>query len=144
MRKIISLYLLDIRSGTFCYRTFSYIWAAPWQNQQNEFATSMDPGPAWASVQSDLGPCCSLSISLLVIGFVSEQHGSWSDYADAQAGLDPCWSKTHYVGFVVTRLIWKSCALKIWYIFNFLLLLNFSSDTSIRIWILSESFWNYR
>jgi hypothetical protein len=25
--------------------------------------------------------------------------------ADAQAGLDPCWSPTHYVGFVVTRLI---------------------------------------
>jgi hypothetical protein len=24
---------------------------------------------------------------------------------DAQAGLDPCWSQTHYVGFVVTRLI---------------------------------------
>jgi hypothetical protein len=22
-----------------------------------------------------------------------------------QAGLDPCWSQTHYVGFVVTRLI---------------------------------------
>jgi hypothetical protein len=25
---------------------------------------------------------------------------------DAQAGLDPCWSQTHYVGFVVTRLIY--------------------------------------
>jgi hypothetical protein len=24
---------------------------------------------------------------------------------DAQAGLDPCWSQTHYVGFVMTRLI---------------------------------------
>jgi hypothetical protein len=24
----------------------------------------------------------------------------------AQAGLDPCWSQTHYVGFVVTRLIY--------------------------------------
>jgi hypothetical protein len=23
----------------------------------------------------------------------------------AQAGLDPCWSQTHYVGFVLTRLI---------------------------------------
>jgi hypothetical protein len=23
---------------------------------------------------------------------------------DAQAGLYPCWSQTHYVGFVVTRL----------------------------------------
>jgi hypothetical protein len=33
----------------------------------------MDPDqPA----QSDQDPCCSLSVSLLVIGFVSEQHGS--------------------------------------------------------------------
>jgi hypothetical protein len=24
----------------------------------------------------------------------------------AQVGLDPCWSQTHYVGFVVTRLKW--------------------------------------
>jgi hypothetical protein len=23
---------------------------------------------------------------------------------DAQAGLDPCWSQTHYVGFVMARL----------------------------------------
>jgi hypothetical protein len=26
----------------------------------------------------------------------------------AQAGLDPCWSQTHYVGFVMTRLIYLS------------------------------------
>jgi hypothetical protein len=25
---------------------------------------------------------------------------------DAQAGLDPCWWQTHYVGFVMTRLIY--------------------------------------
>jgi hypothetical protein len=24
---------------------------------------------------------------------------------NVQAGLDPCWSQTHYVGFVMTRLI---------------------------------------
>jgi hypothetical protein len=26
----------------------------------------------------------------------------------AQAGLDPCWSQTHYVGFVMTRLKYVS------------------------------------
>jgi hypothetical protein len=36
---------------------------------------------------------------------VSEQHGSWSDCSNAQAGMDPCWSQMHYVGFVMTRLI---------------------------------------
>jgi hypothetical protein len=47
----------------------------------------------------------SLSVSVLVIGFVSEQHGSLSDCMDAQAGLNPCWSQTDYVGIVMTRLI---------------------------------------
>jgi hypothetical protein len=37
-------------------------------------------------------------------GVVSEQHGSWSDCADEEASLDPCWSQTHYVGFVIARL----------------------------------------
>jgi hypothetical protein len=50
--------------------------------------------PDCASMQSDQDPCCSLSVSLLVIELVSEQHGSLSDCADAQAGLDPCWSQT--------------------------------------------------
>jgi hypothetical protein len=59
------------------------------------------------SAQSDQDPCCSLSVSLLIIGLISEQHGSWSDCADAQAGLDPCWSQIHNVGFVMTRLIYR-------------------------------------
>jgi hypothetical protein len=76
------------------------IWAAPWQNEHNGESRS-----ACASAQFDQDPCCSLSVSLLIIGFVSEQHGFWSDCADAQACLDPCWSQTHYVGFVTARLI---------------------------------------
>jgi hypothetical protein len=31
--------------------------------------------PAYASTQSDQDSCCALSVSLPVIGFVSEQHG---------------------------------------------------------------------
>jgi hypothetical protein len=41
--------------------------------------------PTCASAQYDQDPCCS--VSLLVIEYVSEQHGSWSDYADAQAAM---------------------------------------------------------
>jgi hypothetical protein len=69
----------------------------------------MDPDqPAHPpDAQSDQDPCCSLLVSLLVIGFVSKQHGSWSDCVDGQAGLDPCWSQIHYVGFVVKRLKWS-------------------------------------
>jgi hypothetical protein len=65
------------------------------QNQHSEFAPSMDPDqPAHP-------------LSLIRIHAVSEQHGSWSDCADAQAGRDQCWSQTHNVGFVVTQL--KCC-----------------------------------
>jgi hypothetical protein len=55
--------------------------------------------------QSDQDPCRSLTNPITSRETDSEQHVSWSDCADAQAGLDPCWSQTHYVGFVVTRLI---------------------------------------
>jgi hypothetical protein len=51
--------------------------------------------PAW----SDQDPCCSLTNSITSRETDSEQHGSWSDFADAQAGMDPCWSQTHYIGF---------------------------------------------
>jgi hypothetical protein len=29
-------------------------------------------------------------------------------YADGQAGLDPCWSQMHYVGFVIDFLKYRS------------------------------------
>jgi hypothetical protein len=74
------------------------IWAASWQNQHNGFATSMDPDqPA----QSDQDPCRLLTNHITRQETDTEQHGSWSDCADAQAGLDPCWS----VGFVMTQII---------------------------------------
>jgi hypothetical protein len=45
-----------------------------------------------------------------------EQHGSWSDCVDVQAGLDPCWSQTHYIGFFMTRLKCKNDFQVDWYI----------------------------
>jgi hypothetical protein len=53
-----------------------------------------------ASAQSDQDPCCSLSVSALVIELV--KLTAW--ILIRQAGLDPYWSQTHYVGFVMTRL----------------------------------------
>jgi hypothetical protein len=63
--------------------------------------------PACASAQSDQDPFCLLSVSLVVIGFVSEQHGSWSNCADVwvQAGRKPiCWfchSAAHKLKYIV-------------------------------------------
>jgi hypothetical protein len=65
--------------------------------------------PAWIQTSLRIHTVWSGSMlfaisSLLVIGFVIKQHGTWWECADAQAGLDPCWSQTHNDGFVVTQL----------------------------------------
>jgi hypothetical protein len=65
--------VLNFRVHTL-FNKVKHIWAVSRQNQHSAFATSM----------------CrihSLSVSLLsTIELVSEQHGSWSDCADAHAG----------------------------------------------------------
>jgi hypothetical protein len=66
--------------------------------------TSLRVRAVWSG--SMLFICCSLTNSITNTETDSEQHGSWPDCADAQAGLDPCWLQTHYVGFVMTRLIY--------------------------------------
>jgi hypothetical protein len=64
--------------------------------------------PAWIQISLRILAVWSGSM-LFAISFstcyrvVSEQHEYWSDCADAQAGLDQCWSQTHYIGFVMTR-----------------------------------------
>jgi hypothetical protein len=80
-----------------CEDASSGIWAAPCQNLHNAFVTRMDPDQ----------PAYPHSLIRVCHTVCSEQHGSWSDCADAKAGLDPCWSQTNFVGFVMARLIWR-------------------------------------
>jgi hypothetical protein len=68
--------------------------------------------PAWIQTSLHIHAVWSGSMLFAIsfstcYGLVSEQHESWSDCLDAQAGLDPCWSQIHYVGFVMTQLICK-------------------------------------
>jgi hypothetical protein len=79
-------------------------WAASWQNQHSAFATSMDPVQP-AHPRSLIRIHAVRLPNLLQL----EEHGTRSDCADAQAGLDPCWSQSHYVGFVVTWLKYWKC-----------------------------------
>jgi hypothetical protein len=44
----------------------------------------------------------SLTVSLRIF---EPSHDKTNIVRLRPAGLDPCWSQTHYVGFVVTRLI---------------------------------------
>jgi hypothetical protein len=86
------------------YQCKFFIWAASWQKQHSAFATSMDPDqPVHPRSLIRIHAVC-LPTLLTSRETDSKQHGSWSDCADAQAGLDPCWSQMHYVAFVMTRL----------------------------------------
>jgi hypothetical protein len=81
----------------------------------------------------------AISFSTCNIEYVSEQHASWSDCADAQAGPDPCWPQTHYVGFVVMQLIsWYTLYLggkSIWWDFldNYPVITYFSTTDQLLI-----------
>ena len=81
-------------------------WAATWQNQQNECAPSEDsdqPGhslSAWRKLGS--------------LATHWAQSEDWSDWADAQADLSLRWAHTHFVGFVMSWLIFRTVTGSIW------------------------------
>jgi hypothetical protein len=80
--------------------------------------------PAW--IQTSLHICAVWSGSMLfAISFPTCNRVCKRTAMDAQAGLDPCWSQTHYVGFVVTQfkcfisLFCNQSHNKIWFSFSF-------------------------
>ena len=87
-------------------RIFMEIWAASRQNQQNDCAPIEDsdqPGhlPSLIRVFAvRMMKAWTLSYPL------SAQRRLWSDWADAQTDLSLRWVHSHFVGFVMSRLIW--------------------------------------
>ena len=88
------------------------IWAALWQNQQScMFAqrtlitACMGIHPVWSesslSTWRKLGPLAS-SYPL------NAQRRLWSDWADAQTDLSLGWAHSHFVGFIMRRLIYQT------------------------------------
>ena len=80
-------------------------WAATWQNQQGDCAPSED------SDQPGHPPSLIRDFAVRTVGSKGPKLSSfgqrrlWSDCADAQADLSLRWAHTHFVGFVVSRLI---------------------------------------
>ena len=81
-------------------------WATTCQNQQNECASSKDsdqPGHPPSLIRV----FAVRMKKLWVLSYpLSAQWRPWSDWADAQADLSLRWAHTHFVGFVMSRLIW--------------------------------------
>ena len=82
------------------------LWAASWQNQQNDIA------PSEGSDQPGHPPHL---LRVFAVRWVAKDPRSlhadsedWSDWADAQAYLSLRWAHTHFVGFVMSRLRFPS------------------------------------
>ena len=82
------------------------IWATTWQNQQNECAPSEDSDqhghpPSLIRVFAvRMKKPCVLSYPLCA------KWRLWSDWVDAQADRNLRWAHTHFVGFVMSWLIY--------------------------------------
>ena len=89
------------------------IWAATWQNQQSDCAPSEDsdqPGhpPSLIRVFAvRMKKAWFLSYPL------SAQRRLWSDWAGVKADQSLRWEHSHFVAFVMSRLIWIA-----WYLMH--------------------------
>ena len=81
------------------------IWAASWQNQQNEWAPSDDSDQPWHPPSLIRVFAVCMRTAWVLSYPLSAQRRLWSDWADAQADLSLRWAQGHFVGFVMRRLI---------------------------------------
>ena len=83
------------------------IWAATWQNQQNECTPSEDSDqPGHPPSQSLIRVFAVRMKKAWVLSYpLSAQWRLWSDWADAKADVSLRWAHSHFVGFVISWLI---------------------------------------
>ena len=90
----------------FGITTNELIWAATWQNQQNDCAPSEDsdqPGHPLSLIRVF---AVRMKKAWVLSYPLSARRRLWSGWADAQADLSFRWAHNHFVGFVMSRLIY--------------------------------------
>ena len=108
------------------------IWAATWENQQcgsapsNDSDQPMHPPSLFRVFAVRKKKACVLSYTL------SAQRRLWSDWADAQADLSLCWADSHFVCFVMSRLIWFNVCCTCQYLTG----VGFTYKEMLLVWIL--------
>ena len=100
------------------------------KTQQSGMCAQQRIRSAWASAQSDQSLCCPHKARVLSYP-LSAQQRHWPDCADAHADLSLRWAHSHFVGFVMRRLIWLY-----YYVIILLLLNSLFKITSITLIIL--------
>ena len=106
------------------------IWAGTGQNEQNSCVPSEDSDQPGHSPSLIRVFGVRMTKAWLLTYPMSAQQRLWSDSADAQADLSLRYEHTHYVGFVMSRLI---------YVTSF----SFETDHDIN-WTASSEFGTYR
>ena len=99
------------------FRLIKTIWAASWQNQQNGTCTQQRLISAQSDLSSQDSECpirpvwSDFAVPMkraLVLSYpLSAQWRLWPDRADALADLSLRWVHSHFVGFVMRRLIFS-------------------------------------
>ena len=85
------------------------IWTASWQNKQNNCAPSEDsdqPGHPPSLIRIF---AVRMKKAWVLSYPLSAQRRLWSDWADGQVDLCLRWAHSHFVGFVMRRLIYCRC-----------------------------------
>ena len=96
----------------------NYIWAATWQNQQNECAPSEDsdqPGhpPSLIRVFA-----VRMKKDWVLSYPLSALRRLWSEWVDTQTDLSLRWAHSHFVGFDMRLLMYSFFSFKIWFAHN--------------------------
>ena len=81
------------------------MWAATWQNKQNDSAPSEDSDQPGHPPSLNWFFAVHTKKSWILSYPMSAQQKFWSDRADAQADLRLRWAHSHFVGFVMSRLM---------------------------------------
>ena len=92
-------------SSQSCLSSIDVIWAATWQNQQNECAPSEDSDQPGHPPRLIRVFAVRMKKAWVFSYPLSAQWRLRSDWADAQADPSIRWAHTHFVGFVMSWLI---------------------------------------
>ena len=92
--------------GWSCPQEEAHNWTASWQNQQSDCAPSENsdqPGHPPSLIRVFV---VRMKKAWVLSYPLSAQRRLWSDWAVAQAPLSLCLAHRHFVGFVMSWLIW--------------------------------------
>ena len=97
--------LNNVRTRAVSSRKKNTMWAASWQNQQNECAPSEGSDQSGHLPRLNRVFAVRMKKAWVLSNPVSAHRRLWSDWADTQADLSLRWTHNHFVGFVMRRLM---------------------------------------